>query len=753
LPQRFGSINKHLRTLLFVLSTAIAVLILQQSKSGGLTDVRSQVENIIYDIKLRALKTWPSGEVNIQIVAIDELSLLQQGRMPWDRDKFALLVSKLNQYGASVIVFDVLFSEPQVNPILRPLASLNNNDQLAEADLQSLINEFDYDTQFANAIGGSEVILAMQLFATDTVVNPQSVNSQNHNYLDNVTQLIKLHQFSGYAAPIPALSARSSGIGFMNSMPDSDGSIRRSPLFLNVNGRHFPSLALETYRVYSLFDRIEPIYYEQGDNTYLSGFKLGHRVIETDEYGQMLIPYQGPSERSFGGDLNSRAKAPYPYTSASQVMNGQITDERFDQAVVFVGATAIGLGDLQVTPTGINYPGVEIHATIFDALMSLHPIPSKPDWESGAVALQILLISIIAFFIFPQLGPRMTLIIGLLTMSSTVIFNAYAWQNMFIHLSLLPLLFLSVLFTFYFVTRGFLTESAQRNRVKSMFGQYVPTAHIDRLLDDPEAINLKGERKELSVMFSDIRSFTSISESMTAEQLKDWLNQFFSPVTEAILKHEGTIDKYVGDMIMAFWGAPLEDARHASHSIDAAFTMLEKIADLNDEFVKTSRPIAEVGIGINTGEMNVGDMGSDFRRAYTVIGDAVNLGSRLEGLTKFYGVTILVSETTRNQSPEYNFIQVDKVKVKGKNLPVSIYSPLPKNTGEQNVVLAERFNQGMVNYYAKRFQQAKTIFATLLADEHFEYRKLAGIMLSRTDDFLDQPPPPDWDGSYQHTSK
>lgn len=721
----------------------------QLTSAGPVADLRIRIEGIVFDNKIRLLPPWPSSEANIQIVAIDEKSLTQIGRMPWDRNEFARINTELASLGAAVVVYDVLFSESQTNPALELLEKLPT--ETPQADYSELFSQFNYDGIFADSLSQIDSVLAMQLLGSDKKANtlPEQYLDPN-DFINSQTDFLTKN-YRGYAAPIESFASVATGIGFMNSMPDEDGTIRRSPLFLRVDDKLFPSLALEAYHTYSLFDKVEPIIKTNQDLAFLVGFKLGHRIINTDELGQMLIPYQGKSAAMH--NLPDGYMPPYPYTSASDVMNRNISDERFDQAVVFVGATAIGLGDLQVTPVGINYPGVEIHATIFDALMSSKPLPSKPDWELGALTIMLVSICILALVIYPRTGPWMTLFVGFLTVASSIIFNSYLWQNLFIDLSLFPVLLLSILLTFYYVARGFLSESAQRNQVKQMFGQYVPSAHIDRLLADPLAITFDGERKELSVMFSDIRNFTSISESMTAEQLKLWLNQFFTPVTQAILQHEGTIDKYVGDMIMAFWGAPLEDPRHASHSINAAFSMLDKIALLNKEFAASGSPLAHVGIGISTGDMNVGDMGSSFRRAYTVIGDTVNLGSRLEGLTKFYGLTILVSEKTKEQATDFKYIMVDKVKVKGKMQSVSIYTPTPSTMNNELSQDFDLYTQGIEAYFNRDFRTAITSMSELIEKKDFPYQTLLNLILERAEHFTQEPPAEDWDGSFQHTSK
>ena len=485
-------------------------------------------------------------------------------------------------------------------------------------------------------------------------------------------------------------------------------------------------------------DKLEPVWQEQANQRFLEGVKIGNSLIQTDNQGRILVPFKGPVKT-------------YPYTSAADIFSDKVALNKFDQAVVFVGTSASGLADLRVTPVTVNFPGVEIHATVFESLMSPGALVYKPDWWQGALALQLVLIALVVVSVLPRLGPVvMTLAAGIM-MTLVVAANLALWRFQSIELPIVSPLLLAFVLSAYFIILGFFSESRRRIQVKAIFDQYVPPAHIERLLDTPEALSLDGEKKELSVMFSDIRSFTTISESMTAHELKKWLNQFFSPITQVIFQHDGTIDKYVGDMVMAFWGAPLDDSQHANKSIRAAFEMLRVLDWLNKDFADKKLPQASIGIGINTGEMNVGDMGSDYRRSYTVIGDAVNLGSRLEGLTKFYGLTLLVSEFTKRQATDYTFLLVDKVKVKGKLKPVTIYSPLPHNSSKLQRTFDQQYSEAIEAYFQQDFAVALSQFESI--KDKFRYPILVTLYIERSRHWLAEPPDKSWDGSYTHTFK
>ncbi|MDN4501914.1 adenylate/guanylate cyclase domain-containing protein [Alteromonadaceae bacterium BrNp21-10] len=727
----------HLARRLLPLLIIVLVFLLQFFAPSSWQQSLNRLDGLFYDFKISYLPTWPQSVANIQIVDIDEKSLYEVGRMPWSRKHFAQLSQQLTESGAIVIAFDMLFSESQEN-VARTVAQqwLHNGQITTEewSELNKTLPQFDYDLQFAKAIQGTDVVLA-NLFhhqaglKTGSLANPIASMRAPEGLSD-------FRAFSGYAAPIDSLARTAVGQGFMNSAEDADGFVRRAALIQQMDNSFYPSLALEVFRVYSLAETLLPSWKMQSGNAFLEGIQIGNMLISTDNQGRINIPFRG-------------APGHYPYTSAADVLSGKITDKRFANAVVFIGTSATGLADLRSTPLSLNFPGVEIQATVLDALMSPQTIPYQPDWWMGAIALELLVIGLLCLILLPKMGPFGSVITAILLLFAVTSLNLLLWLMLYIDLPIISVFILTAGLSVYFISYGFYSENTHRKRVKAIFDQYVPPAHIDRLLTDPNALNLQGEKKELSVLFSDIRSFTTISESMPAQDLKSWLNQYFSPITKVILEHDGTIDKYVGDMVMAFWGAPLDEPDHANKSIAGAFAMLGAQQQINQHFLQQNLPQAKVGIGINSGEMNVGDMGSDFRRSYTVIGDAVNLGSRLEGLTKFYGVDILVSEFTQQLADKFEFLLIDKVKVKGKVEPVTIYMPLDNQLPADGSVA--QINQALQHYFERDFNSAEQQLKSLSADG--KYQILIRLYLSRIKFLQNNPPAVDWDGSYTHTSK
>ncbi len=723
-----------------------AVLLLQWAAPPGLDRSLQRLEGLLYDAKVEYLPPWPRSVSNIQIVDIDEASLHQIGRMPWDRQQFVRLTEKLAASGAVLVVYDVLFAEPQSNAALAALQGWPQLQALPDPqrhELQAYLSGLDPDVQFATAIRTVDVVLATLLHREGSLHSGQlSPNGPLQVVQRRPAGQDPFPSFSGYAGPVPVLATAARGLGFINAEADADGFVRRVALLHQYGQQLYPSLALEAFRVYSLLDQIEPLWLQQAEQAVLQGIKLGNSQVRTDQQGRILVPYRGGARH-------------YPYSSAADVLRDRIKDQRFDQAVVFVGTSATGLADLQATPTSLTFPGVEIHATVFDGLMAPQNLPYRPDWSDGATFIQLLLLGVGCLWLFPRLGPLGSVAAGVLLLLLVSSLNLWLWRVQMLDLPLLPQLLLVVLLPLYFISYGFINENRRRQQINHIFGQYLPAAHIQRLLNDPAAASLSGEKKQLSVLFCDIRSFTTIAETMSAQALKLWLNQYFNALTQAIQTEGGTIDKYVGDMVMAFWGAPLAEPAHACKSIRAAFAMQKALQALNQTYADTGQPQVRIGIGINSGEMNVGDMGSDFRRNYTVIGDAVNLGARLESLTKFYGLPVLVSESTKMLAPDFDYVLVDKVRVKGKQIPVQIYLPVAADASAAQRHWYQAFSSALTCYFAadvvaagQQFRQFSAEYQAVPGEP--DLAALIAQYQQRISVWQQQPPAADWDGSYRH---
>ena len=726
-----------------VFAAAVAVLIVWLSvNSGSAPSVLTRIEYLLYDLRFNVMLPLTRREQSdhkIAIIDIDEASIVSEGRFPWSRQKVATLVDKLGQAGAVVIAFDIVFSEAELNPV-QQIVQMAPESLLAEVNLstswQELYSNVDADTLMGNALAQQDVVLGF-FFQDDGAYQngqlPPSVFDIPEEWRDSLV----ITDRPGYTANIDVLQDGAAGGGFVTMFPDFDGTVRRAPLVIRHGDKLYPSLALGAALRYLFLDSVEPKVAHVGDVLTVTEVAVSEFPAPTDALGFVSVPYQG---KSFT----------YPYVSAADVLHDRLEPEALEGAVVFIGTSAIGLSDLRSTPMGPQYPGVEVHANILDALLS-GGFPQKPDWAAGAIFLQLALIAIIMIIILPMLGPAAMLIGGVSITVMVLLFNGYVW-TMGIDLPMAGALILTVFLTVVFVADGFLKENASKKMLKGMFDQYVPPAHIDQMLSDPDAYSFNGESKELTVLFSDIRSFTNISETLTAQELKHLLNSYFTPITKEIFDRNGTIDKYVGDMVMAFWGAPIDDPNHRNNAVKAALNMQTITEDLKAEFAEQGLPEVNIGVGVNTGLMNVGDMGSSYRRSYTVLGDAVNLGSRLESITKFYGAKILIGEETYDHITGFVCRFMDRIQVKGKEEAIRVYEPLGIEGEVDQSVLDEmaQYDAAYQLYLARNWPEAKQAFETLNTQSP---KTLYQVYSERIDDLKQQTLPDDWDGTFRHTSK
>jgi adenylate cyclase len=735
-------LKQNRQAILVGLLISVFVIFLQFSSNSSVKLLLARFEGIIYDLRLRAtLVDRRITDQTIIIIDIDEKSLAAEGRWPWSRQKVATMVNHLADAGVAVVAFDVLFSEPERNPADSVTQHLEAKNIVAPPFLLEARAALDADAIFAASLNSTDVVLGI-LFQGDASITqgelPFSVvKSEGISDLSKMTRI----SFNNYESNIKILQSQTPGSGFINASYDGDGIIRRAALVAEYNGQFYPSLALEAARLLTLTDSIDMEIAHVGSGIQqITGVKWGKELIETDSVGRVLIPYRG--------DRNS-----FPYISASDVLNGNFAPEMFEGAVVFVGTSAVGLGDLRSTPVGLTYPGVEIHANVLEGLLAPEILPYQPDWWEAAVGITLIVLGVFCVFLFPTIGPLSLSITVIVLLVLTGWFNYWLWLHQGISLMLTTSLLLIFLVGMYNLSLGFFKANSQKKMIKSIFDQYVPPAHIDKMLADPDSVNLDGERKVMTVLFSDIRSFTSISESLSASELKNLLNKYFNPITKSIFDHKGTIDKYVGDMVMAFWGAPLDDPQHAENALNAALDMQVITERLRGEFKNVGLPEIHVGIGLNTGSMSVGDMGSEYRRSYTVLGDAVNLGARLESLTKFYGVECLVSENTKEHCPSHVFRFIDRVKVKGKSEAITIYEPLNKQQLASTTLESEShlYQQAYQYYLDQDWSAAEQSFTKLMSE--FTVRKIYQIYLTRLSTLKEQPSTGKWDGVFTHTDK
>lgn len=699
-----------------------------------------RLDHLGYDLQLRT-RILTQNELQSNVVAIidiDDKSLHAVGRWPWPRDKLAKLQDELNKQGAAVVAFDVFFSEKQPNiseVLTRELKQKKLLDDNLAALLKKNVNLFDEDNILAKALEKGQTVLAIGFSPRNETANilPKPLLT-----LSPIEQKqLDITKESGYIANIPSIQQAAKASGFINIYPDEDGIIRRAPLVLQYKGAVYPSLALQAVLQFlnTTASLNTPTY---ASKVSLEGVNVGKVTIPTDEKGQVLIPFIGKSYT-------------FPYYSAIDVLNNKLPPDALLGKILFVGTSATGVGDLQATAIANPFPGVEIQATLANGLITNH-FSQIPAWIKGAILTISLIFGCIAAFWFPYWGAKSLSALMIVLPPTMLLLNNLLWIKTGLIISLLIPVVLILLIALLNLIYGYLFESRRRERLKEMFGQYVPEKHIDQMLQSASDYGLRGEDREMSVLFADVRNFTSISENLTAAELVRLLNTLFTPMTEIIFKHRGTIDKYVGDLIMAFWGAPLKDKNHAYHAIVSALEMLKKLEPINKEMAANKWPEIKIGIGINSGMMSVGDMGSRYRRNYTVLGDAVNLASRVESLSKFYGVNLIVTEFTQHNQPKFVFRKLDKVRVKGKNKGIDIFEVIGMQaqiTPESQAEL-EQYHVALNFYYQQKWDDALALFTQLQQQND---HKIYQIYIDRIHDAKKHPLPSDWDGVFTHHSK
>ncbi len=704
------------------------------------------VENLLYDTRVRL--TAPGGkDERIVIVAIDEASLQKQGHWPWTRDKLAALVTQLFSYNVAVVGFDVLFAERDESAdlnLLRELAA-GDDDQSFRLRLDELEPRLDRDRQFADALATGPVVLGYYFDTSEkTAFETGELPLPAFDFHESMAEVIFLPRAQGFSSNIPELMQNAYSGGFINNpLIDEDGIVRRAPLLHEYNLSAYESLSLAIAATY-FNDITLPVFVDAstwlGDYPPLEGLELAGKPIPIDPQGAVLVPYRGP-------------RGSFPYVSATEVIEGEVEDPAvLDGAIVLVGATAPGLEDLRSTPFGSIYPGVEVHANVVSGILD-GSFRWEPAYTAAAEMITVGVFGLLTALVLPILSPILATLAFFVLLSMAFAFNLYMWS---VELHVLPLaitlLTLIGIYTLNMVF-GYLFETRSRSHMDSLFGQYVPPDLVKDMSRDPEHYSLASEKLELSVLFSDIRGFTTISENLDAAELSNLINQYLTPMTRIVHESKGTIDKYIGDAIMAFWGAPLRDSHHAARAVGAGMEMLMALDKLNAQFKKHGWPEVAIGVGINTGPMSVGNMGSEFRRAYTVLGDAVNLGSRLEGLTKAYGVPFIVSETTAEQAPEYFYRELDLVRVKGKAEPVTIYQPMGMKDQLSLKIIedAKLFHNALRHYRLQEWDEAEKILRELQSVEPDTY--LYALYLERIDLYRANPPDSGWDGAFTFITK
>lgn len=747
--------KQYLRILLNLLITFIFLSFV--ASYGGSTNQDknylsfiTQLENIAYDYRVRL--TMPNTiDERIVIIDIDEKSLAEIGRWPWGRDTMAKLTNLLfDDYDVSLVGFDIVFAEEDKSSglhILNKLADNELNDQIEfKQRVSELKKDLDYDQIFLDSLSNRRIVLGYYFNRSQD--DKESLTSgalPRPIYKKDELGGVNLNAISatGFGSNLARFQSDETAAGHFNPSIDSDGVVRRIPMLYEYQGDYYESLSLSMVRALNKNDVIVPVFEgtneTNSDYFELESLQLGDLNIPVDEYVQALVPYRG-------------RQGSYHYISAVDVLKGEIEKSQIQGRIVLIGTSAPGLFDLRSTAVQNKYPGVEIHANMISGIID-ESIKSKPGYTLAVEFIQILFMGLFLSFLIPCISPLIANLIFGIFLFFVIGFNFYIWQTVNLVLPIaLSLLMLLSLYLFN-MTYGFFIERRSKREISGMFGQYIPPELVDEMSENPSACSMDAENRVMSVLFSDVRGFTTISEGLEPAELSNLMNAILTPLTAVIHENRGTIDKYMGDAIMAFWGAPLDDENHARHAMKAGYDMIERLQALKQEFKERGWPEINIGVGINTGDMSVGNMGSEFRMAYTVLGDTVNLGSRLEGLTKNYGVDIIVNETTKEAVPEYAYRKLDRVRVKGKNEPVTIYQPiaLANEISHDEELELDEYDKALKYYYSQDWGRAKSKFKLL--QESYENRKVYELYLERIVSYINEPPPEAWDGVFTHTTK
>lgn len=712
----------------------------------------TRFNNLLYDARFTVLTPQREAQVPIVIVDLDEASIQQEGRWPWDRKKIAQLITELQVNQVGLIGLDIVFSEPSRNALQQVLQQAQLS-AATKADLENLKDNFDSDLALAKALGANTVPGYFFQNGTSSAGQLPFPFYQLSKQQQTNNRLLRMNSYTG---SLPVIANRAVGQGFVVAVPDLDGVVRRVPLVIRHENEVYASLSLTLAQLALGAPWLKMNLVNNGNEWVATGINIGNSVtVPLSADGSLLVPFKGYA-RSF------------PTISATRVLQGKLTAEEqqlLQGAIVLVGTSALGLADLRTIPLQTSYPGVEVHANVLDAILQASlgaaTFYQYPDWAPAASLLLLLVIGVLLAFLLPGRSPQVMLAMALLSGLGVVGLNAWFWQQMHLALPLFMQLLLVLLLSSFNLAVGFFETNRNKREIQNLFGAYVPPAYVEQILANPEAATMEGEQRNMTVLFADVIGFTALSEALTTAELKQLLNRYLTTVTHIIFEYQGTIDKYVGDMVMAFWNAPLHDANHAQNGVLTALAMQEKVNELKAEFIKDGLPPIAVGIGLNTGLMNVGDMGSSYRRAYTVLGDAVNLGSRLEGLTRFYGAEILVSDGTRKHCPDVLFRRLDRIQVKGKNEPVDVFEPLcRKSQATEKLLLSlESFEEALSKYQTQEFAVAKVILKQLLVDDELleDKRQSRALLyqryLERIAEFEVTQPPADWGAVFTHTSK
>jgi adenylate cyclase len=654
---------KELRIYLIAVTLTYFVMVALGNVSSPL---RASLQNLIFDQYQRWQPRQYNPDQPVRILDIDDESIRRVGRWPWPRQQMATIVERLFKADAAAVGFDILFSEDDRTANTKVdcthLASLLNGDAGCP-DLP------DGDLIFAHAIANRPVVLGSFFTQSKNGIGA-TIPAKSGFAVAGDAPLPYLHHLPGTLAPRPALMESAAGIGFMNWLPDNDRIIRRVPLLLDVNGQPQPSLAMEMLRVaQGASSYLIKSTNASGENAFGGGFG-----VTAVKVGDIAIPTQPAADiRMYFAKFDERRSIPAWKALADEADISDVAGK-----IVIVGASASLLSDVIATPLNSSTSGVEAHAQLLEQILAGVTL-IRPDWALGAELLASAIVTVGLVVAMPIVPVIWSALLGAMAAAALAWASWLAFTRHGVLLDPITPSFSSGMVFLAGVIALYSHKRHQVNEIRSAFGRFVSPAVVARLAEHPDNLQLGGLQRRLTLMFCDLRSFTTISEGLSAVELTKFLNEYLTPMSSVVLKEMGTVDKYMGDAIMAFWNAPLDDPRHGEHAVRAALEMRETMAQLNAQWAERALQsgsefrLLKFGIGLNTGECCVGNLGSTLRFDYSAIGDEVNISSRLEGASKIFGVDIVASAATRAEAPDFAWLEIDQVLLKNKTRPTAVF--------------------------------------------------------------------------------
>ena len=699
-------------------------------------------------------RSQPEHQSDVILAVIDEESIDKEGKWIWPRSKMAKLVQKLSDAGVKVVAFDVGFLEPDEKSVVKTIEAIQNQlaglDSSNQAYLENLKRQSDNDRLLADAIATSkakivlgyffqmESDLAGHLDAAHIKEQTKNIRSSRYDqvkYQSPQAMRIPILEAQVPTANITTISEATPYSGYFNMIPDQDGVVRKIPAVFSHDDELYAALSIQAL---SAALDTQPLLVVAEDG--IQRIQFGDIHVPTDELGRVMINYQGDAKT-------------FEHIPVTHILNDKVDPARLKNKVVFVGATAIGIYDMRVTPFSSVFPGVEIHASLVDSVLKqeflYHPL-----WAAIFDMLAIILSGLFLGFVLPRTGVFTGILTASLLFFGHIIFSRYLFVS---HGWVLNMVYPALVIVSIYIgitVYKYLVETRQKRFIRNAFSTYLAPTVVQQLIDSPDNLELGGEEREITAFFSDVQGFTSISERLTPHELVELLNEFLTEMTDIILKHEGTVDKFEGDAIIAFFGAPNELSNQAETACLTCVAMQKRLQVLREKWQQEGKPELMMRIGLCTGPAVVGNMGSRNRMDYTMMGDTVNTAARLEGVNKIYGIYTLVCETTfRKANKRVWGREVDAINVVGKAEPVVVYQLMgySNDIDEAMLAMTSHYEEGLRLYRQRQWDAAIHKFDQAL--EIVNNDGPAKAMRTRCQTYKQEPPPKDWNGSYTMKTK